>query len=43
MTFRNPDPGLEQAQKYGSVKPVNWISTLPLLIIGSPTTTTIML
>jgi hypothetical protein len=25
----NPDPGLEQEQKWGGVKPVNGIPTLP--------------
>jgi len=30
----NTGPGLGQAQKYGSVKPVNGISNLPLLITG---------
>jgi len=25
----NPDPDLEQAQKSGGDKPVNWISTRP--------------
>jgi hypothetical protein len=30
MTYdvRNPDPGLEEAQKYGRVKVINWIPTL---------------
>jgi hypothetical protein len=30
MTYdiRNPDPGLEEAQKYGRVKLINWIPTL---------------
>ena len=31
----NANPCLEQAQKYGRVKPVNGIPTLLLLIIGS--------
>jgi hypothetical protein len=34
MTFGNP--ALGQTQKYGRIKPVNGITTLPLLIIGSP-------
>ena len=33
----NPGLGLKQAQKCGSVKPVNEISFLPLLIIESLT------
>ena len=32
----NPGPGLGQTQKCGEVKPVNGISILSLLIIGSP-------
>jgi hypothetical protein len=35
--FGNPDPGLRQSQKYGRVKRVNGIPTLPLFITGSPT------
>jgi hypothetical protein len=35
--FGNPDPGLGQSQKYGRVKRVNGIQTLPLFITGSPT------
>jgi hypothetical protein len=39
ITYGNgfPSPGLEQAPKCGSVK-LNGIPTLPILIIGSPTT-----
>jgi len=32
----NPGPGLGQAHKCGSVKLVNGIPNLPLLLIGSP-------
>jgi hypothetical protein len=33
----NPDPGLEQAHKWGSVKHGNWIPTISFLKILSPT------
>jgi len=36
---RNPGPGLNRFKNVTEVKPVNGISNLPLLIIGSPPTT----
>ena len=33
----NAGPGLPQVRQCGRVKPVNWITNFPLLIIGSQT------
>jgi hypothetical protein len=42
-TNENQAPCLGQAQKFGLVKPVNGMPTLPLIIIGPPTVIFIIL